>query len=71
MYKRRYTIEATPATLARFASTVAAHATPSGAFIHRVSTDKNEEYYYVVLEADDDVHTQMRPARFTDSVVIR
>lgn len=70
MIRRRYRIEVSLLTLARF-TTAASVKGASNAFIQRVTPDSNEEYYYVVLIANQDVHDELKQNRFTDSIALK
>lgn len=69
MNRRRYRIEASVLTLARF-TTAASVKGASTAFIQRVTPDSSEEYYYVVLIADQAVHDELKQNRFMDSIAL-
>lgn len=69
MNRRRYRIEANIRTLERFVSTIV-KVTKTEAFIQRVTTNSTEEYYYVVLVADEQTHDHLKRNRFTDSMAM-
>jgi len=71
MTKMRYRIEASIMTLKRFVDTVHKEGSPSDAFIQKVTPDTNEEYYYVVLLATDEVHKELKQQRFVDSTIAK
>lgn len=66
MIRKRYTIEASAATLARFAHVVS----EGDAFIQRVNPDLKDEFYYVTIIADKDTHTRLRKNRFTNFKIV-
>ena len=68
MEKRRYTIEASIATLARFTKVCDEAGSITDSFVQRVTTDANEEYYYIVLIGRKEVHAALRDNRFKDSI---
>lgn len=65
MTKWKYTIEANNKTLARFMGIVGTGEIGQ-TFVHRVTPDKNEEYYYIVLTATNQLHTELIKARFNN-----
>lgn len=65
MMKRRYTIEASIDTLARFTAVCKQY--KSEVFVQRLSCNSSEEYYYVVLIATTKVHQALKGHRFTNS----
>lgn len=70
MNKRRYRIEGTKATLKRFIEVLMKHSLIDS-FIHRVTPDVNEEYYYVVVSATESIHMHLNRNRFTDSIPVK
>lgn len=71
MIKRRYTIEATVRTLGRFCTVASIGVGVADVFIHRVTTDSTDTYYYVVLEAPQKVHERLRSERFAESRLVK
>lgn len=70
MLKRRYVIEASLKTLAYFTAQASLGLDPS-AHISRLSLSAGEEYYYVVLVADQATHNALFSARFTNSKAVQ
>lgn len=66
MNRRRYRIEANTKTLAKFVGVLADKA-PYNSFVQRVTPDTNEEYHYVVVIAESEVHDALKEANFRDS----
>lgn len=66
MNRRRYTIEANVATLARFTTVLAAEGV-NESFIDRVTSSTNDEYYYVIVFAPNNIHEVMHRSGFTNS----
>jgi hypothetical protein len=64
--RRRYRIEANTKTLAKFIN-VLANKAPYNSFVQRVTPDSNEEYHYVVVIAESEVHDALKEANFRDS----
>ena len=66
LIKRRYRIEASTPTLARFVSTLSTFGVKC--FVQSIKCDVNEEYYYVVLIAEQQAHDALKLHGFTDSI---
>lgn len=69
MIRRRYRIESNTKTLAKFVSILADKA-PYNSFVQRVTPDSNEEYHYVVVIAENDIHDTLKAANFKDSTAL-
>lgn len=63
MLRKKYTIEASASTLARFVAIIAKN--QNMAFIQRVVPNAHDEYYYVTVIAEHEVHDELRDSRFT------
>lgn len=71
MIRRRYRIEATKQTLIRFLQELL-KISPSGSFVQKITTDVNEEYYHVVVIAENSTHDQMKRKPFgMDSIALK
>lgn len=69
--RRRYRIESTKATLKRLLEELL-KLSPTGSFVQKVTSDVNEEYYYVVVIADQKVHDELKKLPyFKDSIPLK
>jgi hypothetical protein len=64
--RRRYTIESSILTLARFTEVMAKFG-PTSSHVVRLAPNSTDEYYYVVVLADQEVHDALKAARFDNS----
>jgi hypothetical protein len=69
MTTRRYTIEASIKTLARFTK-IAADSPTADSFVQRLTVSSGDEYYYVVLIATEEIHKKLHADRFTNSYAV-